>query len=133
MINNFNVVNHTNFSSDIFRNTTLSLNYQNKYNLLFTCSPGDDRPDLGGLFTNVIPQYAARWETLGAILGLKDYEIDVITKDYPNRSTEACTAMLMKWLQSVYQPTWGKMDDAINKLLRPRQPSAVPDATGRLL
>jgi len=27
--------------------------------------------------------------------------------------------MLMKWLQSGDQPTWGKLDDAINLLLRP--------------
>ena len=77
---------------------------------------GDDRPELGDLFINVIPQYAANWEALGAILGLKHYEIAVISKDNANRSTEGCTAMLMKWLQSVDQPTWGKLDDAINLL-----------------
>ena len=71
------------------------------------------------LTINVIPQYAAHWEALGAILGLKDYEIAVITKDNANRSTEGCTAMLMKWLQSVDQPTWGKLDDAV-KLLTSR-------------
>jgi len=78
--------------------------------------PGDDRPKLGDLFINVIPQHAARWEALGAILGLKDYEIAVISKDNANRSTEGCTAMILKWLQSVDQPTWGKLDDAINLL-----------------
>ena len=78
---------------------------------------GCNRPELGDLFINVIPQYAAHWEALGAILGLKDYEIAVITKDNANRSTEAgCTAMLMKWLQSVDQPTWGKLDGAVNLL-----------------
>ena len=78
--------------------------------------PGDDKPVLGDLYINVIPQCAAYWEALGAILGLKDYEIAVITKDNANRSTEGCTAMLMKWLQSVDQPTWGKLDDAVNLL-----------------
>ena len=77
---------------------------------------GDDRPELGDLFINIIPQYAAHWEALGAILGLKHYEIAVSSKNNANRSTEGCTAMLMKWLQSVDQPTWGKLDDAINLL-----------------
>ena len=84
--------------------------------LLVTCSPGHDIPALGDLYINVIPQYAAHWEALGAILGLKDYEIAVISKDNPNRSTDGCATMLMKWLQSIYQPTWGKLDDAINLL-----------------
>ena len=65
------------------------------------------------LTINVIPQYAAHWEALGAILGLKDYEIAVISKDNSNQSTEGCTEMLRKWLQSVNQPTWGKLDDAV--------------------
>ena len=33
---------------------------------------GDDRPDLYDLYINIIPQHAAHWEALGAILGLKD-------------------------------------------------------------
>jgi len=94
--------------------------------------PGDDRPGLGDLYINVIPQYAVRWEALGAILGLKDYEIAVISKDYANRgSIEGCTAMLMKWLQSCDRPTWGKLDNAIN-LLQPSLTGAVTDDLGRL-
>jgi len=94
--------------------------------------PGDDRPGLGDLYINVIPQYAARWEALGAILGLKDYEIAVVSKDYANHgSIEGCTAMLMKWLRSGDQPTWGKLDDAIN-LLRPSQTGASTDERGML-
>ena len=88
--------------------------------------PGNDRPELGDLFINVIPQHAARWEALGAVLGLKGYEIANISKDNANRSTEGCTAMLIKWLQSGDQPTWGKLDDAIN-LLRQSLTSAVSD------
>jgi len=90
--------------------------------------PGNDRPELGDLFINVIPQHAAYWEALGVILGLKDYEIAVISRDYANRSTEGCTAMLMKWLQSVDQPTWGKLDGAINLL----RSLSDPDVRGRL-
>ena len=89
-------------------------------------SQGDDKPELSELFINVIPQYADRWEALGTILGLKDYEIAVISKDNASQSTEGCAAVLMKWLQSVDQPTWGKMDDATN-LLRPFLTDAVSD------
>jgi len=94
--------------------------------------PGNDRPHLNDLYINVIPQYAARWEALGAILGLKDYEIAVISKDFANRgSIEGCAAMFMKWLQSGDQPTWGKLDDAIN-LLKLSLTGAVTDDRGRL-
>ena len=92
--------------------------------------PGDDRPGLGDLYINVIPQYAARWEALGAILGLNAYEIAVISKDYANHgSIEGCAAMLMKWLQKGDQPTWGKLNDAIN-LLQPSLTGAVTDDRG---
>ena len=93
--------------------------------------PGDDRPELGDLYINVIPQYAAHWKALGAILGLKVYEIDNISKDYANRSYEGCAAMMMRWLQSGDQPTWGKLDDAIS-LLRQSLSGAVTDDRGRL-
>ena len=87
--------------------------------------PGDDIPELCDLYKNIIPQYAAYWEALGAFLGLKDYEIAVISRDYANRSTESCAAMLRKWLQKGDQPTWGKLDDAINLDLKPSLTSAV--------
>ena len=86
--------------------------------------PGDDIPELCDLHKYIVPQYAARWEALGAFLGLKSYEIDVISKDYANRSADGCAVMLRKWLQKVDQPTWGKLDDAIN-LLKPSSTSAV--------
>ena len=106
-------------------------------NVLVSFVPtGDDRPELGDLFVNVIPQYAAHWEAFSAILGLKDHEIAAISNDNANQSTEGCAAMLRKWLQSVDQPTWGKLDDAIS-LLRPSLTGAVtddcPDVRGTLL
>ena len=88
---------------------------------LFTCSPGDAKPDWRDLNVSVIPKYAAHWENLGVFLGLEQYEIDVISKDNANHgAVEGCTEMMRKWLQSVEQPTWGKLDDAV-KLLISRQ------------
>ena len=60
-----------------------------------TFPPGDDTPQLSDLYMSVISIYAAHWEALGAILGIKDYEIAGISKDYANQSTEGCPAMLI--------------------------------------
>ena len=79
---------------------------------------GSDKPDLRELSLNVIRQYAAHWETLGALLGLKDYDIANISRDYPNRAVDACREMLMMWLQIIPSPTWGKLDDAIKSMMK---------------
>jgi len=55
------------------------------YQYLLLISPGDERPDWRDLNIHVIPQYAAHWKALGAILGLKYYEIDSIHKDNPSQ------------------------------------------------
>ena len=75
-------------------------------------SQGDDKPDWCDLNISVIPKFAAHWKTLGSILGLEEHDIDIISKDNANRSIEGCTEMVRKWLKCVYQPTWGKLDDA---------------------
>ena len=62
------------------------------------------------------PEYAAHWEDLGALLGVEDHHIDVITRDYRNQSVDACREMMINWLQNVPSPTWGKLEDAINSL-----------------
>ena len=54
---------------------------------------------------------------------MKDYDIANIVKDYRNQSVDACREMMVMWLQTVSSPTWGKLEDAINslmKLLRPK-------------
>ena len=61
-------------------------------------------------------QHAAHWEVLGARLGLKDYNIANISRDYPNWAVDACREMLMMWLQVTCSPTWGQLDDAINSM-----------------
>ena len=68
------------------------------------------------LSLHIIHQYASHWKDLGALLGLEDYHIANIAKDYPCDSVDACRKMLMLWLQHVPSPTWGKLDDAITSL-----------------
>jgi len=80
------------------------------------------------LHINVIQQYAAHWEKLGAFLGLEDYEIDVISKDNANRSSEGCEAMLKLWRRKGHLPTWGRLDDAINLVRKCTTVSVDSDA-----
>jgi len=71
------------------------------------------------LLSNVVAQYAAYWEKLASLLQLKDYHIANISRDNehnPNRSVACFTAVLEKWLKEVPSPTWGKLDDSIQKL-----------------
>ena len=77
------------------------------------------KPKLSELTCTVINQHAAQWEDLGALLGLEDYDIANIAKDYRNQSIDACRQMLIKWLQIDTLATWGKLYDAI-ELLTPR-------------
>ena len=85
---------------------------------LVTCFLGDAKPDWRDLTLSVIPKYAVCWETLGAILGLQEHEIAVISRNNAKLgAVEGCTEMMRKWLQSIEQPTWGKLDDAV-KLLK---------------
>ena len=65
------------------------------------------------LSLHVIHQYASHWKDLGALLGLEDYHIANIAKDYHSHSVDACRKMLMLWLQHAPSPTWGKLADAI--------------------
>jgi len=88
-------------------------------NINFT---GDDKPDWRDLHSNVVSQYAAHWEAIGAELGLELYHIDNISKDHHNRTEDGCTAMLKKWLEMGTSPSWGTLDDAIRKVLH-RKPS----------
>ena len=79
-------------------------------------SIGEDIPDWRDLISKVVPQYAVHWEAIGAELGLKHYHIANISRDNHSRAEDGCTAMLMKWLQLGASPTWGTLDDAINKV-----------------
>ena len=61
----------------------------------------------------IIHQYAGHWKDLGALLGLEDYHVENIAKDYFSHSVDACREMLMMWLKHDPSPTWGKLADAI--------------------
>ena len=74
---------------------------------------------------HIVEQQAAQWERLGLELGLKDYHIANISKDYPNRSVTCCREMLQKWLKIDRSATWGKLYDAIKNIKLPSTISPV--------
>ena len=90
----------------------------NKMLTQFCFFSGNDKPTFNELSLNVIHQYAAHWETLGALLGLKDYDIANISRNYPNDAVRACRELMMMWLQNIPSPTWAKLEDAIKSLKR---------------
>jgi len=83
--------------------------------LLYT---GDNRPDWRDLNRYVIAQHAFHWNFLGAELGLPEYDIKNISLSHPQNVVNACEEMLRKWLQVGFEPTWGKLDDAINMVMK---------------
>ncbi|XP_065889566.1 uncharacterized protein [Dysidea avara] len=77
----------------------------------------DTQPQIAELHRDVVPKYAVHWEDLGVMLGLKDYDISVISRNHsfnPNRTIDCCKSMLKKWLETDTGATWGKLRDAIN-------------------
>ena len=86
---------------------------------------GEDTPDWRDLHSSVVSQYAVHWEAIGAELGLEYYHIANISEDHHNRTEKGCTAMLMKWLQLGDSPTWGRLDDAINKIIKQKDSSLL--------
>ena len=64
-------------------------------------------------------QYATEWKRLGVELGLKNYDITKISENYehhPKKIKVCFTAMLEQWLKMFPSPTWGVLEDAINKI-----------------
>ena len=62
-------------------------------------------------------RYAVHWQAIAAELGLEHYHIANISKDHHNRTEDGCAAMLRRWYNGIKSPTWGTLDDAINRVL----------------
>ena len=68
------------------------------------------------LHRHIVKQYAVHWKRLGLELGLKEYDIDIISANNannPKRVEVCCAAVLEQWLQENPSPTWAKLDNAI--------------------
>ena len=71
------------------------------------------------LTKHIVEQQAAQWEKLGVELGLKNYHIANISKDYehnPHRAVTCCREVLLKWLDIDSSATWSKLDDAVKNI-----------------
>ena len=76
-------------------------------------------PEFSDLYRNIVPKYAARWKDLGIQLKLPVHNLDVIAIDHvnhPSYSEECCKAMLKKWMQVNFKPTWDELYQAIDGL-----------------
>ena len=98
-------------------------------NTKYKCT-GDEKPDMKDINRHIVEQQAAQWERLGVELGLKDYHIDNISKDNPNRSVTCCRVMLQKWLDIDPSATWAKLNDAIKKIKLPSTSTPVSTDKG---
>ena len=97
----------------------LVASYRYKANHYILCCTGDDTPNIRDLRSNFVRQHAAQWERLGLELGLKNYDITIISKNNaynPSRVEDCCIAVLEQWLKEMPSPTWSKLDDAVKHI-----------------
>jgi len=64
-----------------------------------------------------VSQYAIHWKAIAAELGLEHYHIANINENHHHNIEDGCATMLRKWLDDGTSPTWGALDDAINRVL----------------
>ena len=53
------------------------------------------------------------WHSLGVKLGVEDYELSTIGKNFPGDNERCKHEMLSCWLRSVRFPTWKTVADAL--------------------
>ena len=63
----------------------------------------------------IIPKYAIYWKEIGIGLSLSYEALQIIEADFP-KTTERCTNMLVKWLQTDVNATWKKLLQVIDSL-----------------
>ena len=95
-----------------------------------TILTGDDTPDWRDLQRNVVSQYAVHWKVIAAELGLEHYHIANISENHYHNIEDGCATMLRKWLADGTSPTWGALDDAINRVLQVDCPNSSSTAGG---
>jgi len=53
------------------------------------------------------------------------HHIANILEDHQNRIEKACSAMLRKWLDMGSSPTWGTLDEAIDKIMKEKKSTTL--------
>ena len=56
------------------------------------------------------------WHSLGVKLGVKDYELSTVGKNFTGDNERCKHEMLSRWLRSVRFPTWKTVADALHQM-----------------
>jgi len=84
----------------------------------YVITTGYDTPSLIDLYQFIVPRYADQWRNLGAALGMEEYQLEIISREYAQNPAACCRAMFSQrliWMHHVLSIplTWGKLNDAI--------------------
>ena len=74
------------------------------------------RPKLRHVYKYVVPEYAHRWRYLGALLGFKQSELELIFSNFRNDTEECCRSLLSRWLEKCKNTSWDHLLRAIDDL-----------------
>ena len=88
----------------------------------------NETPELRELQSLIIPYYATCWKEIGIGLNLSYEALQIIEIDFA-RTTQRCTNMLVKWLQTDVNATWQKLiqvidSPAVANILLPTLPTS---------
>ena len=89
--------------------------------MLFTVN---ESPELKELQSLIIPNYATCWKEIGIGLSLSYEALQIIEIDF-ERTTQRCTNMLAKWLQTDVNATWQTLLQVIDS---PAVSNSLPPA-----
>ena len=70
-------------------------------------------PLLKDLCQVAIPRYAAHWKMLGTLLGVQNWDLDILERDKHYQTVECCRSMLAIWLDTDSDATWDKFYEVI--------------------
>ena len=76
---------------------------------IFIISVLKSMPELRDLSDLVTPDYAAKWKTIGLLLGLTQAQLDIIENDHGRSAIKSCNEMWGKWLATHTDATWEKV------------------------
>ena len=66
----------------------------------------------------IVKKYATEWYDIGIELGFNLHVLDVIEKDYPQKSVNCLRKVLDKWLEATANPTWKTLEVALTNVRR---------------
>ena len=71
--------------------------------------------DAHGGMIRIIDEIAWRWDQVAIALEVDQFYINILTRDYPQNSQQACYKMLHYWRENASQVSWGFLVDALRR------------------